>query len=413
MTLVLDPPGNFGHHMPPVCPHGPTLLFYDKSTSYHYYACSASRDHQFCPFKLSAQKWKRLASSKNLIKNPERIKPDYQYLLNHPARHGYCLDCCRVLIAVVKDEQVLAKHYESEHDKCKNRIDDQQFQELVERPCRNLLTPQTRNENLAQYFFSAQTLLFIRDYLVKPFGFDKILCIGCPTVHEQLLSLSHNSFLLDLDARYHQFYEADRFARFNMFNGHFFDQHGLKSFEQFIQHNNSILILIDPPFGGLIECLARTVHRMCNRRMTEISIALFFPYFNEHWIRKAFESDQVQITDFIVTYDNHTKYGSRQSSKPSTVAQSPVRMFTNLNLANFSAIDPDQYRWCDQCSRTIFLNNRHCNRCGQCPARDSTKPIWHCVHCGRCAKITSSHCNRCNSCHLPNKHINNKIINKQ
>ncbi|OTF78519.1 hypothetical protein BLA29_001088, partial [Euroglyphus maynei] len=240
MALVLDPPDNFRHHNPPVCAHGPTLLFFDKSSSYYYYACSASRDHRFCSFKLSAQKWKRLASSKNLIKNPETMKPDHQYLLNHPSKCGYCLDCCRVLIAD-DDPKVLAKHYASQHGHCKNRIDDNEFNELIERPCLNLLTPQTGNENLAQYFFSKQTLDFIRHHLVQPFNFDRILCIGCPTVHEELLigNANQNSFLLDLDARYHQFYKADRFARFNMFNGHFFvdsdsdDGDGRKSFEKF------------------------------------------------------------------------------------------------------------------------------------------------------------------------------------
>ena len=409
MTLVLDPPDNLGLHSSPVCPHGPTLLFYDKPSSYYYYACSASRDHQFCPFKLSAQKWKRLASSKNLIKNPERTKPDHQYLLDHPSKCGYCLDCCRVLLTD-DDPKVLAKHYASKHSRCKNHIDGQQFEELVARPCLDLLTPQTHNENLAQYYFSKQTLNFIRDHLVQAFHFDKILCIGCPTVHEELLLNDKDSFLLDLDARYYQFYKANRFARFNMFNGHFFDhgdddEYGKKSFKEFVQTaSHSILVLIDPPFGGLIECLARTVHEICNKWMTNseitVSIALFFPYFNEHWIRKAFENDQVRITDFIVTYENHSKFKRKSIS----ISASPVRLFTNLNLNDFTAIDPAQYRWCEQCKRTIFRNNNHCNQCGQCPARDSTKPIQHCSKCERCVKITSSHCDRCNTCHLPNKH---------
>ena len=93
-------------------------------------------------------------------------------------------------------------------------------------------------------------------------------------LHEDLLTSGLSSFLLDIDHRYvsrsaglvlavvlilqHQFYDCDKFHRFNMFNGYFYSgedgRQALKDFVKSIQ-KEQVLLVIDPPFGGLITAL--------------------------------------------------------------------------------------------------------------------------------------------------------------
>ena len=48
-----------------------------------------------------------------------------------------------------------------------------------------------------------------------------------------------------------------------MFNLHFFEDGAEKTFEKFIQQaKKSLALVIDPPFGGKVEILARTLKTM-------------------------------------------------------------------------------------------------------------------------------------------------------
>ena len=59
-----------------------------------------------------------------------------------------------------------------------------------------------------------------------------------------------------------QFYGPDKFCRYNMFNNYFFDgEKNQDTFKQFINGKDAdkIVMVTDPPFGGLVEVLAHTV----------------------------------------------------------------------------------------------------------------------------------------------------------
>ncbi len=69
-----------------------------------------------------------------------------------------------------------------------------------------------------------------------------------------------------------------------MFNNHFF--HGKKSYLNFINNSTKLLVLIDPPYGGLVKLIANTINKLLEDCGTKASISLIYPYFMESWIEK-------------------------------------------------------------------------------------------------------------------------------
>jgi hypothetical protein len=62
-----------------------------------------------------------------------------------------------------------------------------------------------------------------------------------------------------------QFNEQGRFIHYNMFNHHFFKEDLSKQqLQSFLKNSKqkSLLIVLDPPFGGLVEVLAASVKKM-------------------------------------------------------------------------------------------------------------------------------------------------------
>ena len=67
-----------------------------------------------------------------------------------------------------------------------------------------------------------------------------------------------------------QFYSEGEFCRYNMFNHHFFEgDPAQRVYRQFVgegagdaEGGNDLLVVIDPPFGGLVEVLAFTLQRI-------------------------------------------------------------------------------------------------------------------------------------------------------
>jgi len=57
------------------------------------------------------------------------------------------------------------------------------------------------------------------------------------------------------------FWSKERFARFNMFNRFFFDEHGEDQLKEFIgscKKKTKLAIVLDPPFGGLVTTVGRS-----------------------------------------------------------------------------------------------------------------------------------------------------------
>ena len=64
-----------------------------------------------------------------------------------------------------------------------------------------ILNPKSQDKKEAQYFFSDSTVKFLTKSVSK-LKFTHVICVGCPTIYENLQEkLRRNSLLLDIDAR--------------------------------------------------------------------------------------------------------------------------------------------------------------------------------------------------------------------
>lgn len=113
-------------------------------------------------------------------------------------------------------------------------------------------------------------------------------------------------------------------------------------------------MITDPPFGGRIEPLAKTIHSMWslyNRLREENSLIrngkstlhkrnhvlkkpettfpvfFIFPYFMEPKIKHYLP--EFRMSDYKVDYDNHPLFNDGPKGRKQG---SPVRIFTNVNL---------------------------------------------------------------------------------
>ncbi|EPQ14825.1 Zinc finger CCHC domain-containing protein 4 [Myotis brandtii] len=205
-----------------------------------------------------------------------------------------------------------------------------------------LLSPLENKKTNAQYLFADRSCQFLID-LLSTLGFRRVLCVGTPRLHELIrLKASGDkkpnikSLLLDIDFRYSQFYMEDSFCHYNMFNHHFFDgEAALEVCRTFLQEDKGegVIMVTDPPFGGLVEPLAVTFKKLIamwkkgqnqDNNHKELPIFWIFPYFFESRICQFFPS--FHMLDYQVDYDNHALYKHGKTGRK----QSPVRIFTNI-----------------------------------------------------------------------------------
>jgi len=288
----------------------------------------------------------------------------------------------------------------------------------------NLLRPLSDNKTNAQYFFSQSTVDTLIS-LILTLKKYRILCIGTPRMYEglRLFNKKQHSFggkhihclLLDIDQRLEQFYAPSQFACYNMFNHHFFN--GDKSrnvYLKFLKASclSDLLVIVDPPFGGLIEVLAFTMKCIledyCSQqdcRSTEfplISTLLFFPYFMERRILSALPS--FAMLDYQVEYENHLSFNGQCGESESIDAKlSPVRIFTNIDPSLIILPASQGYWFCSVCKRSVASTNKHCPKCESCTSKNGTTYI-HCELCNYCVKPTWTHCMQCGHCELPGHH---------
>ena len=134
--------------------------------------------------------------------------------------------------------------------------------------------------NCSEHPGQARTLLIV----------FQVLCIGTPTVFEKLRGFSNvSSHLADIDRRFEAFYGTESFTWFNMFNAHCFREGDNSEFWKFIcseqkpsaaDASEEFLVLVDPPFGGLLGPLSTTIQKIV-AKVRNAKILLVFPYFNE------------------------------------------------------------------------------------------------------------------------------------
>ncbi|KAF6028566.1 ZCCHC4 [Bugula neritina] len=253
----------------PYCPHGPTLLFSRKSNKGDaidkFYACAAYRKRKDCTAQKDLLELQQL----------QQTLQEYNGGSIHKERIKFCLICGVVI----------------PNELCADNSHTAQYTSLSATDLRypsRFLTPKESNASNAQYFFSADVIDFISS-TISTLHFDKVLCIGTPSIHEHIKhSGKHKSvatFLLDLDVRMRQFHKD--YAHYNMFNHHFYEAAEEERFHQFMASSKSLLIIIDPPYGGLVQALSVTLKKIvATSSCKSVSRLLFFPYFMEPQVEK-------------------------------------------------------------------------------------------------------------------------------
>ncbi|XP_060102197.1 rRNA N6-adenosine-methyltransferase ZCCHC4 [Heteronotia binoei] len=281
-----------------------------------------------------------------------------------------------------------------------------------------LLRPLENKKTNAQYLFADRSGRFLLDLIVA-LGFTRVLCVGTPRLHELIKLRSSQeqktpirSLLLDIDFRYSQFYTEEEFCHYNMFNNYFFGGEAAQDqCQKFLQRDEGqgVIMVADPPFGGLVEALAFTFRRlMATWKQTEcpdatrkeLPIFWIFPYFFESRILEFFPS--FRMLDYQVDYDNHALYKHGKTGRK----QSPVRIFTNLSPHLIVLPVEEGYRFCCICQRYVSSENQHCETCNSCTSKDGRR--WrHCFLCKTCVKPSWVHCHVCDRCALPSHSCKN------
>ncbi|XP_063695905.1 rRNA N6-adenosine-methyltransferase ZCCHC4 [Culicoides brevitarsis] len=377
----------------PWCPHGPTLLFEstssDKSTVRRFFACSACRDRSECPFY---QEYDSESEEIEVQKEISKELVTFEEFQKSPVNDRfYCM----------KTHSVYLKSKTQSH----SNFESIPFPSTLTKPS-EFLPPKSNDKKEAQYFFSTDTLTFFTR-MFRQLSINKVLCIGAPAMHDELLSHGIKSFLLDIDDRLFSFYPRTKFAYYNMFNHHFFRVNDLQDdpkaeYLKFLKNTkptDSICIFTDPPFGCLTDPLADTLRKIQEdfRKVNEgtlkiVPIVLVFPYFMETYVRKVLP--ELSMSDYRINYVNHEKYNEKSNSRKDL--GSPVRFFTNI-LPNLIKLPKEEYRYCEKCERFVSKSNNHCKLCGICPSKNGST-YKHCKTCHFCVKPNYVHCPKCNKC---------------
>ncbi|CAF4000329.1 unnamed protein product [Rotaria sp. Silwood2] len=334
----------------PKCVHGPTLLFHSSTSK--FFACSACRDRQECDIFIPY----------------------------------YCYTCSSLF-----SENEQSDHKDHEYTESLNR-------QQLRQPCHYILQPLENKRSNAQFFFSQTFIDYIINEIILKNSWDSIICVGCPTIFENLHRFSSkkklNSYLLDYDFRLCSFYSSKQMLIYNMFNGHIFSN--AKYFqEKFLSIIKNCLIIIDPPFGGFHRALSYSIDKLFQSYEINRHLILFNPYFLEKWIIDAFPN--LKMLDHKIEYTSISSLNLCRGKKGS-----PVRMFTDICRSKFPPLDDINYKYCFECNRYTLLTNQHCFQCQSCTSKDGL-PYKHCSLCQRCVKAERIHCNTCNVCHLPNQ----------
>ncbi|XP_030841983.1 rRNA N6-adenosine-methyltransferase ZCCHC4-like [Strongylocentrotus purpuratus] len=393
----------------PHCPHGPTLLFErftpGKDTSQRYYACSACRDRKDCGFfqlhtnaEIVSDFKQQMREEYNRSRQPWKRQEDYyqRFITTESLAEDertFCYDC---QLLILPDEQP---------DHIKHRTKKGITNPDLAKPS-YLMEAIENNKTNAQYLFSTKAVAFFIQ-TVKALGFKRVLCVGVPRLHEQIMadtSSGLESLLLDIDHRFGQFYPPSQFCRYNMFNHYFLDgAQSQESCREFLTRDDGegVVMVTDPPFGGMVDALAsgvKWIMEMWRSNVTHVSRSLpvmwIFPYFLEHRIIEGLQG--FKMLDYKVDYDNHPLFKGGPDAKKKG---SPVRIFTNLDPAKIELPTSEGYRLCKECHRYVAAENIHCSKCQECPSKNGTT-YTHCEICNKCVKPSFSHCTKCNMCEL-------------
>jgi hypothetical protein len=338
-TLAMDAPLPLGKLSKPHCEHGEALRFYrtDKSSGIvrEFYACSANRDRKVCSLFYWVDDWERKL----------RKAGESGMNLATPAGSG----------SRVK----------------KSRDDDSLGVNAF-----------VDNSTNAQFLFDKDSISLISQIILDFTSKSRdrrVLSIGTPSIHKELLNSGVSSVLLDEDARLTEVLPNTQ--RFNVFNG---ECYGFA-----LPEDDFDVIVIDPPFHPeLVPALFRTVAK-CFPVSFKGLILFAFPYFNSPQVISACPS--LHMSDVRLTYRNHAKY--------KTAERSPVRLFSSFKIGNYLR-SAQGYTWCEKCDDLKHSSNKHCEICSACTTIAGPTPYVHCQKCSICVKPNASHCDECGKCFI-------------
>ena len=364
----------------PKCPHGPMLLFEELVVSSkginntkRYYACAASRDRKFCPCYIKEADFK---------KNKKVFKQDLcnpclpSYLDVHSLNEKYF--CYKSQKFILNFNAITYPN--NSHIKRLNETE-------MLNPSKTFIKASQDNKFKAQFFLKNKCLEFLLNEIQR-LGYSHVLCMGMPRLHEAIQTLKNpsliDSYFLDIDDRYSMFWSSNKFSKFNMFNHYFFNETDKPMLQKFMKSSKQLLLVTDPPFGGLVECLKNTFSWFND--INKCETMLIFPYFNHSKIKEVLPD--FNMCDYVIEYDNHKKYKEKSS---------PVRIFTNIDLKLIKLPLDEGYKFCKYCEKYGLKENLHCSICNTCPSLNG-KTYVHCFKCEKCVKPGLKHCNSCNRC---------------
>jgi hypothetical protein len=406
------------------CDHGPAVLLATKGIGgaevQWNWACSFSRDGSECAFQSQKASAADIEAYETYKSSPadiakylcaEQTKPVKVWRKKKPemlTMGSFCVTCGELCAADADTHRA---------QECKI-VAAGEWQKPTD-----LLVERSERKSYAQFFFSADTVQNVDHWVNKCMGAKRVVCMGCPRLHEHFLQSPDgiNSLLLDLDGRLSQFYSAPSartFHRFNMNNCRFLDS---DSDAENLALLHAVfarcdLVLIDPPFGVRVELLANTLAIASAAAKRTVPLMLFLPSFHKPRVVSEFAAfgSRMRMLDFEVGYlDNpfHQKRLRRGKARRSQASEqagqrSPVRIFTDAApLSQFlpPAAVAAQYTECAPCEKFVHRRNQHCAQCGDCVATD-LEPYAHCDDCGRCNKAAYRHCEKCGTCVAPDTH---------
>jgi len=372
----------------PYCSHGPTVLFerfFKDRESRKFFACSASRNRKECTFF----QWfdDKLTPGKKLIQKEIKkqifIKGKKKAVKVVIEGDFWCYECS----SGFSSEN---KHIHKDHEtKLLTRND-------LKCPTQ-FLNPSESKKAKAQYFFDEPTCNFFLTS-IKRLQFKNVICIGTPRLFELVRAADISTILLDLDSRYEYFYSSEEFFLYNLYTHFFFDKGSIeKAFKNLVSKctPEETLIILDPPFGGLLTLLEKTLSKIWSLFNEEtVPTMMVFPYFLENHVCQNLPS--LLMHDYKVSYSNHLTYRNVKHGRGS-----PVRIYTNISGDKLS-LPKEDYKFCKTCQRYVYKENRHCQECNVCTSKDGRTYI-HCKECTKCVKPGSVHCPTCKSC-KPSNH---------
>lgn len=377
----------------PCCAHGPALLFerftQGGGSAGKFFACSAYRNRKECPLYVVQEKnWssdkreerKRICDDQRTahkwyVAPTERSK--FVQEVRKADFQKFCQTCSSFIIA--PDEPVQHPQHVIVTAGLKQ----------VKQPT-TVLTPLTNKQGNAQYIFSTGTSKFFSELLTSR-KYSHILCIGTPKIHE--LFSQHKkvrSMLLDLDARFTQFYAPTHYQHYNMAANHFFEETGQAYLEMFLKDATKVAIVLDPPFGALARVIGQSINNTLSfikgvKESLQPDIYWIFPHFLSKHIK---ETMPLNMCHYMVEYENHPIFKEGKS-------KSPVRIFTNVPLDEIKLVG-EEYKNCIKCKGFVPKVASHCSKCQQCPT--TNKASSHCDDCSRCVAVNFKHCPLCEGC---------------